>query len=110
MCVSFFVDGSYIARCRPARLSGKSFADGCVDPDLQNAGLSGGRTAEVIHTRPFSSIIGLWTLFLLIQISSVPQYTEGAPRLGPVAGCVAVSRMVSGTRLTVLCVGSSTGR
>src|SRR3954470_9450790 len=110
MCVSFCVFGSYIARCRPARLSGKSLADGCVDPALQNAGLSGGRTADVIHTRPFSSIIGLWTLFLLVQIASVPQYTDGAPRFGPVAGCVAESRTVSGTRLTVWCVGSSTGR
>src|SRR5215831_2422947 len=73
MCVSFFVFGSYIASCRPERLSGKSFADGCVDPALQNAGLSGGRTDDVIHTRPVSSIIGLWTLFLLAQIASSPQ-------------------------------------
>src|SRR5262245_15091952 len=59
MCVSFFVCGSYIASCRPELVSGKSFAEGCVDPCLQNAGLSPGRIEDVIHTRPFSSIIGL---------------------------------------------------
>src|SRR5438552_14325590 len=52
MCVSLLVAGSYIARCRPARGSGNSFADGCVDPALQKSGLSLGRTADVIHTRP----------------------------------------------------------
>src|SRR5512147_1569727 len=109
MCVSFFVFGSYMASWRPERLTGKSFADGCVEPALQNAGLSGGRIVEVIHTRPFSSIIGLWTLFLLVHGSSSPQYADGAPVIGPVAGWVFGSRTVSGTRLTALCVGSSTG-
>src|SRR5262249_25828328 len=92
MCVSFFVFGSYIASCRPERLIGKSLADGCVDPALQNAGLSPGRIVEVIHTRPLSSNIGLWTLFLLDQIASSPQYADGAPVFGPVAACVAGSR------------------
>ncbi len=52
MWVSFRVAGSYIARCRLDRAIGKSFAEGWFDPSLQTAGLSGGRTAEVIHTRP----------------------------------------------------------
>src|SRR3954470_15093031 len=52
MCVSFFVFGSYIASCRPERLRGNSMADGCVDPAWQYAGLWGGRTDDVIHTRP----------------------------------------------------------
>ena len=52
MCVSFFVFGSYIASWRPERLTGNSFADGCVDPALQNAGLSAGRIVDVIQTRP----------------------------------------------------------
>src|SRR5215217_1642523 len=102
MCVSFLVVGSYIANCRPERGSGKAFADGCVDPALQNAGLSGGRTADVIHTRPFSSSIGLWTLFLLVHMTSSPQYADGAPFDAPAAGCVLLSRTVSGMRLTVL--------
>ena len=35
----------------------------CRTPDSPAA-----RTADVSHTRPFSSSIGLWTLFLLVQI------------------------------------------
>src|SRR5205814_4243380 len=55
MCVSFPVFGSYMARCRPARFIGNSCADGWLDPALQKAGLSGGRTVAVSHTRPRSS-------------------------------------------------------
>ena len=73
MCVSFPVFGSYMARCRPARFSGNSCADGWLDPALQKAGLSGGRTVAVSHTRPRSSNIGLCTLALLVQIGSLPQ-------------------------------------
>src|ERR1041385_2582436 len=108
--VSFLVFGSYIASCRPERLTGKSFADGCVDPALQNAGLSAGRIVDVIHTRPFSSNIALWTLFLLDQGGSSPKYADGAPVFGPAATGVAGSRTVSGTRLIVLWTGASTGR
>src|SRR4051794_38898517 len=110
MWVSFFVLGSYIARCRPARGSGNSLADGWLDPALHTSGLSGPRTVDVIHTRPRSSSMGLWTLFLLVQIVSSPQYADGAPLLGPVAIGVFGSRTVSGTRLTALRPGSSTGR
>src|SRR4029079_10816728 len=110
MCVSFFVAGSYIASWRPERASGNSFADGCDEPALQTAGLSGPRTAEVIHTRPFSSIIGLWTFALLVHSTVSPQYADGAPVGGPAAIGVALSRTVSGTRLIVLRAWSSSGR
>src|SRR5262245_24138893 len=70
--VSFLVFGSYIARWREERPTGNTFADGWLEPSRQNAGLSGGRTADVIHTRPLSSNIVLWTLFLLVQIGSSP--------------------------------------
>src|SRR5437016_6083817 len=106
MCVSLFVLGSYIASCRPERGSGYALADGCVDPALQKSGLLGGRTVDVIQTRPRSSNIGLCTLFLLVHSTSVPQYADGAPVTGPVAGCVVGSRTVSGTRMIAFFAGS----
>jgi hypothetical protein len=55
-------------------LSGKSLADGWLDPALQKSGLLfGGRTRAVIQTRPVSSSIGLCTVARLVQIGSVPQ-------------------------------------
>src|SRR4051794_33800125 len=109
MWVSLRVLGSYIASCRPERCRGNSFADGWSDPSLQNAGLSAGRITEVIQIRPFSSIIGLCTLFLLVQIASSPQYGDGAAIFG-LAGGVFGSRTVRGTRPASLPFGSSTGR
>src|SRR5215213_2703605 len=53
----FLVFGSKTAASRALRSSGKSFADGCVDPALQKAGFSGPRTAAASHTRPVLSII-----------------------------------------------------
>src|SRR6187549_843581 len=100
MCVIFFVAGSYISNCRPLRCSGNAFADGCVEPSLQNAGLSGARTADVSHSRPFSSSIGLCTLFLLVQIASSPQYGDGFGMAAGVGG-VFGSRTVSFTWLMV---------
>ncbi len=108
MCVSSFVFGSYTARCRPAFAIGWSLADGCVEPSLQKSGLAAGRTADVSHTRPFSSNIGLWTLFLLVQITSSSKYGEGNGMFGDVGG-VFGSRTVSGTLLVVCRTGSSTG-
>src|SRR5687768_9896878 len=70
MCFISFVFGSYTATWRFELLSGKSLAEGWLDPALQKAGLSGGRTLEVIHTRPFSSNIGLCTFARLVQIAS----------------------------------------
>src|SRR5262245_49603500 len=110
MWVSFFVAGSYMASWRPDRASGNSFAEGWFDPSLHTSGLSGGRTAEVIHTRPFSSNIGLWTLLRLVQAISSPRYVEGCAIFGAAAGSVPGSRTVRGTRVVVLCAGSSTGR
>ena len=75
---------------------------------MQNAGFSGDRTAEVSHSRPFSSSIGLWTLFLLVQIGSSPKYGDGAAILGEVGG-VFGSRTLSGIWLIVWVFGSSTG-
>ena len=80
-------------------MTGNAFADGCVEPALQKAGLSNGATAEVSHRRPLSSSIGLCTLFLLVQMTSSPQYGDGCGMFGLVAG-VFGSRTVSGIRLT----------
>src|SRR6266566_5585590 len=81
MSVTWFVFGSYIASWRPLLFSGNKAAEGWLDPSLQNAGLSLGRILEVIHTRPFSSNIGLCTLAWLCQMASSPQYGEGATTL-----------------------------
>src|SRR5687767_6271800 len=51
--------GSYMERWRAAVLIGNAFADGWLEPFLQNSGLFGWRTRAVNQTRPFSSIIGL---------------------------------------------------
>src|SRR5262249_31805327 len=109
MCVSCLVFGSYAARWRPALAIGNSFADGWVDPSLQKSGLAGGRTAEGIQPRPFSSNIGFCTLVLLVQMTSSPQYGEGRGIAGSVAG-VFGSRTVNGTRLTRWFTGSRTGK
>src|SRR3989442_15808537 len=99
MWVSCLVFGSYTARWRLASTIGNSFADGWLDPSLQKSGLLGGRTAEVIQSRPLSSNIGLCTLFLLVQMTSSPQYGEGCGIAGPVGG-VFGSRTVNFTWLT----------
>src|SRR5687767_3925725 len=101
MCFISFVFGSYIARWRPELLSGKRRADGWVDPALQKAGFSGGRTLEVIQTRPFSSNIGLCTFARLVQIGSVPQYGDAAKPCCGATGGALESRSVTGTRETV---------
>src|SRR5688572_18235926 len=101
MCFISLVFGSYIARWRFELLSGKSLAEGWLDPALQKSGLAGPRTLDVIQTRPFSSSIGLCTVALLVQIGSVPQYGEGPATCGGDAGGMFGSRMVTGTRLTV---------
>src|ERR687889_2727352 len=95
-CFISFVLGSYTARWRPELLSGKSRADGWLDPALQKAGLSGGRTLEVIQTRPFSSNIGLCTFARLFQIGSVPQYGEATATCCGDAGGAPESRSVTG--------------
>src|SRR5215207_7402977 len=109
MCFISLVFGSYTARWRPEVLSGKRRADGWLDPALQKAGFSGGRTLEEIQTRPLASSIGLCTFARLVQIASVPQYGEGAATCGGAAGGVFGSRSVTGTRDAVWVFGSSTG-
>src|SRR4030095_9205570 len=95
------------SKWRPLRCNG-NFAEGCSVASWHHAGFSGPRTADVNHRRPFSSSIGLWTLFLLVQIASSPQYGEGAGIFGLVGGVFA-SRTVSGMRSMVWVFGLSTG-
>src|SRR5687767_6257694 len=109
MCFISFVFGSYTATWRFDALSGKSFADGWLDPALQKSGLFGPRTLEVIQTRPVSSNIGLCTFALLFQIGSVPQYGDGPTTCCGDEGGIVGSRSVTGTRVTVCVLGSSTG-
>src|SRR5438093_1581386 len=109
MCVMPRLFGSNSASCRPELFNGNSLADGWFEPSRQNAGFSAGRIVDVIHTRPFSSNIGLCTLFLLVQRTSFPQYGDGAGIAGGVDG-VFGSRTDSSTRRTVFLTGSSTGR
>src|SRR5687767_1806539 len=105
-CFISFVLGSYTARWRPEALSGKRRAEGWLDPSLQKAGLSGGRTLEVIQTRPFSSSIGLCTFARLVQIASVPQYGEGTATCCGDVGPALESRSVTGTWAAVWVFGS----
>jgi hypothetical protein len=53
--------------------------------------------------------MGLWTLALLFQMTSSPQYGDGAGMSGGCAGWVFGSRTVSGMRLAVCVLGSRTG-
>ena len=90
--------------------SGTASPTDASSPALQNAGLSDGRTADVIQTRPFSSNIGLWTLFRLVQIASLPQYGDGCGivRRRPRRVRIAHRQLRPGS--IVWCTGSSTGR
>ena len=91
MCVSFFVFGSYTASCRPERCEREQLRRRMARALLAEGRIVGGRTADVIHTRPFSSNIGLWTLFLLVQIASSPQYGDGCGIVGGVARRVRIA-------------------
>src|SRR6266702_6358914 len=99
-----------MASCRPLRLSGNKAAEGWVDPSWQKAGLSLGRIRDVIHTLPFSSNIGLWTLAWLFQMASSPQYGEGAAGLSSALDGVFGSRTGTLTWLATALTGSRTGR
>src|SRR5881396_726244 len=110
MSVTWFVFGSYIASWRPLFLSGNKTAEGWLDPSLQNAGFSLGRILEVIHTRPFSSNIGLCTLAWLCQMASSPQYGEGAAMLSSALDGVFGSRTGTLTCFATAPTGSRTGR
>src|SRR3977135_2989697 len=110
MSVTCFVFGSYTASCRPLVLSGNRTAEGWLEPSLQNAGFSLGRILEVIQTRPCASNIGLWTLALLWQMTSSPQYGEGATGLSSALDGVFESRTGNRTWLATAPSGSRTGR
>src|SRR5712675_1849477 len=81
MSVILPVAGSYLARCRVDCSIGVSFAEGWSEPFLQKSGLANWPTREVNQTCPFSSIIGLCMLAWLSQITSSPQYGDGAMAL-----------------------------
>src|SRR5207302_7330630 len=110
MSVTCLVFGSYTASCRPLVFSGNKTADGWLEPSLQNTGFSLGRILEVIHTRPFSSNIGLCTLAWLCQMTSCPQYSEGATTLSSALDGVVGSRTGTLTWRGVALTGSRTGR
>src|SRR3974390_974033 len=71
--VNFPLAGSYIDRLRFDSCSGKTCAEGWLDPCLQKSGFEGERTLAVNQTRLFSSIIGLCVTVWLSQIGSAPQ-------------------------------------
>src|SRR5580658_8464783 len=108
--VNFCVFGSKIENWRCDVASGNSFAEGLSDPALQNAGFDSGRRRAEYQTRPSASNIGLWTIAWLSQISSSPQYGDGASCEYSsfeleVFGSMTGSRILDATALT----GSSTG-
>src|SRR5688572_23725973 len=71
---NFFVLGSKTVYCRPLLLIGNSLAEGCVEPSLQKSGFAaGGRIRDVLHIRPFWSIVLLCVMLRLLQYSSSPQ-------------------------------------
>src|SRR5687767_10523834 len=108
MSVNVPVPGSNIDRWRFDCATGNALADGCADPSLQNAGFSAGRTREVNHTRPRSSIIGLCASVWLSQIGSGPQYGDGPNGFVFDEG-VRGSRTGCSTSLTLCVPGSSIG-
>ena len=102
------VFGSYIERWRFASpASGNAFADGCSAP-LHQSGFLFGRTREVNHTRPFSSIIGLWLSVRLFQIGLGPHTADGPNGLSFDEG-VSGSRTGWNTSSALFLPGSSTG-
>src|SRR5215831_7155467 len=109
MYVIFFVCGSYMAACRTDISIGKRFAEGCVEPALQYAGVSGVRTLAVTQTLPCRSNIGLCTSVRLSQMASLPQYGDGFKTLPGACGCF---RSGGGRVMldVVACTGSRTGR
>src|SRR5580700_9063547 len=108
IAVNFRVSGSYTEACLELLSSGKTSADGSVDPCRQNAGSDSARTVDAVQTRPFESIIKLCTLALLLQMGSFPQYGEGSSISCGAAKGVSASRTGIGTWLTELRVGSRT--
>src|SRR5688500_8097505 len=108
MCFISFVFGSYTATWRVDALSGKSFADGCLDSALPKCGLFGPRSFEVVQTRPVWSSIWLCTFGLLFQVGSLPQYGDGPTTCCGDEGGIFGSRSVTGTRVTVCVFGSGT--
>src|ERR1700694_4138140 len=88
--------------------SGNTFAEGCSEP-LHQSGFLLGRTREVNHTRPFSSIIGLWLRVRPSQIGFGPHQADGPNGLSFDEG-VSGSRTGWNTSLAVFVFGSTTGR
>ena len=78
MVVIFFVLGSHICICRLLCAIGTSFADGWLEPSRQKAAVSPGRMRAATHTRASRSIAKLCETDWLFQITSSPQYADGA--------------------------------
>src|SRR5687768_10895544 len=86
---------------------GNSLAEGWSDPVRQYSGVSGGRTTDASQRRPFLSIIPLWTFALLFQMTSSPQYGDGADTSRGDENGVRGSRTGTGTWRAVLRTGST---
>ena len=90
--------------------SGNSFADGWLEPALQKSGLSGGRTAEVIQTRPLLVEHRVVHVVLARPDRFVAPVRRRLRHRRRASRGVFGSRTVSGTWLAVWRTGSSTGR
>src|SRR5262245_17965337 len=108
MSVHLSALGSNIERWRVDWSIGKTFAEGWLEPLRQKAGFWYGRTRAVNHTRPCSSIMGLWLLVMLSQIGLGPQCAEGCMGSSRWFG-VFGSRTGCSTSATVFVLGSRIG-
>src|SRR4051794_12382230 len=88
--------------------SGNTFADRFAAPSLHQSGFLFGSTREVNHTRPFSSIIGLWLRVRPSQIGFGPHTAEGPNGLSLEEG-VSGLRTGCGTSAALFVFGSTTG-
>ena len=71
--VNLPVAGSYIDRWRPDSCSGKTCAEGWLDPCLQKSGFAGARTLAVNQTRPFFVHHRVVRRALAVPMGSAPQ-------------------------------------
>ncbi len=108
--VIFFAFGSHICIWRLFCAIGTSFADGWLEPSRQNAAVSDPRMRAATQTRACLSIAKLCETDWLFQITSSPQYAEGAAGGWSAALGVFGSRTTSATCVAELSAGFTTGR